>query len=60
MENPTIDTLTMTRSIRDHNAAELQVLSVRERLEFYRQQAERMNNKATTLLEKPVKTEKSE
>lgn len=60
MENPTIDANQMTRSIRDRHTVQLELMSPQERLEFFRQQAERMNNKASALTGAPVKAEQPE
>ena len=50
MVQPKIDTIKMTRSIREKNSEQLRHLSRTERLAFYREQASLMNKKAATLV----------
>ena len=50
MAEQTIDTVKMTRSLRDNNYERLRDMSRAERLAFYREQARLMNAKAATLI----------
>ena len=50
MTDQKIDTIKMTRSIRDRNYERLRHLTPAERLAFYREQTAMMNAKATALV----------
>ena len=56
MAEQKIDTIKMTRTIRDKNYERLRQLTRAERLAFYREQTRIMNAKAATLVKAEVHT----
>jgi len=56
MNVPTIKTIEMTHMIREKNSQRLLGKSHQERMEYYRQQAQKMEKKIPVLLKKLEKT----